>query len=199
MYRRDRPTRTGATMTTAIRCGTLIDGTGSDPVRNVTLVLDDTTIVDVKRDGEVPHDAEVIDAGHLTVMPGMIDCHVHLGSSTWGLQERLLIPFSLIVAHALNHARITLENVSDVASELLGQAALQAKLLAQLLDALLGRQVAQGDNANQTMLAREHGYAADLLVLHHLRRFGHVLVFEAIHQVLRHRFGDRRRARILAN
>src|SRR5437588_6365684 len=96
-------------MTTAIRCGTLIDGTGSDPVRNVTLVLDDTTIVDVKRDGEVPHDAEVIDAGHLTVMPGMIDCHVHLGSSTWGLQERLLIPFSLIVAHALNHARITLE------------------------------------------------------------------------------------------
>src|SRR5207248_5587774 len=68
-----------------------------------------TTIVDVKRDGEVPRDAEVIDAGHLAVMPGMIDCHVHLGSSTWGVQERLSIPFSLIVAHALNHARITLE------------------------------------------------------------------------------------------
>jgi imidazolonepropionase-like amidohydrolase len=42
-------------------------------------------------------------------MPGMIDCHVHLGSSTWGVQERLLAPFSLIVAHALNHARVTLE------------------------------------------------------------------------------------------
>jgi imidazolonepropionase-like amidohydrolase len=98
-------------MTTAIRCGTLIDGTGADPLRNATIIVDvdKATIVDVKRDGEVPREAEVIDAGHLTVMPGMIDCHVHLGSSTWGVQERLLTPFSLIVAHALNHARITLE------------------------------------------------------------------------------------------
>src|SRR5690242_8367899 len=95
--------------TTAIRCGTLIDGTGAEPVRNATLVIEGDTIVDAKRDGEVPGDAQVIDASHLTVMPGMIDCHVHLGSSTWGLQERLLTPFSLIVAHALNHARITLE------------------------------------------------------------------------------------------
>ncbi|MBV8714311.1 MAG: amidohydrolase family protein [Chloroflexi bacterium] len=98
-------------MTTAIRCGTLIDGTGADPVRNATIIcdVDKATIVDVRRDGEVPRDTEVIDAGHLTIMPGMIDCHVHLGSSTWGVQERLLTPFSLIVAHALNHARVTLE------------------------------------------------------------------------------------------
>src|SRR6266851_3960149 len=61
------------------------------------------------RRGQVPRDADVIDAGHLTIMPGMIDCHVHLGSSTWGLQERLLTPYSLTIAHALNHARITLE------------------------------------------------------------------------------------------
>jgi imidazolonepropionase-like amidohydrolase len=95
-------------MSTAIRCGTLIDGTGTDPVRDATLVFDNDTIVAIDKD--VPRDAEqVIDASHLTVMPGMIDCHVHLGSSTWGLQERLLTPFSLIVAHALNHARITLE------------------------------------------------------------------------------------------
>jgi imidazolonepropionase-like amidohydrolase len=95
-------------MSTAIRCGSLIDGTGADPVRGATLVFDGDTIVSIESD--VPRDAEqVIDASHLTVMPGMIDCHVHLGSSTWGLQERLLTPFSLIVAHALNHARITLE------------------------------------------------------------------------------------------
>src|SRR5918911_1275964 len=96
-------------MTIAVRCGTLIDGTGAEPVRGATLVLDGGAIVGVDPDGGVPRDAEVIDAEHLTVMPGMIDCHVHLGSSTWGVQERLLMPFSLIVAHALNHARITLE------------------------------------------------------------------------------------------
>jgi imidazolonepropionase-like amidohydrolase len=95
--------------TIAIRCGTLIDGTGVEPERGATLVIENDTIVGITRGGEVPRDLDVIDAGHLTVMPGMIDCHVHLGSSTWGIQQRLLTPFSLIVAHALNHARITLE------------------------------------------------------------------------------------------
>src|SRR5438874_9077347 len=96
-------------MTTVVRCGTLIDGTGGEPVRGAALVLEGETIVGVSRSGEVPRDAEVVDAGHLTVMPGLIDCHVHLSSSTWGVQERLLMPYSLLIAHALNHARISLE------------------------------------------------------------------------------------------
>jgi len=95
-------------MPTAVRCGTLIDGTGAEPVRGATLVFEGDTIVSVDPSGQVPRDADVVDAAHLTVMPGMIDCHVHLGSSTWGLQERLLTPYSLTIAHALDHARITL-------------------------------------------------------------------------------------------
>ena len=94
-------------MTTAVRCGTFIDGTGADPVRGVTLVLEGNTIVGVG--GSVPRDAEVIDAEHLTVMPGLIDCHVHLCSWPASIQERLLTPYSLTVARALDHARQTLE------------------------------------------------------------------------------------------
>ena len=96
-------------MPTAIRCGTFIDGTGADPVRGATLVFEGNTITSIDPSGQVPRDADVVDAGHLTVMPGMIDCHVHLSSSTWGVQERLLMPYSLTIAHALNHARISLE------------------------------------------------------------------------------------------
>ena len=97
-------------MTTAIRCGTLIDGTETDPLRRATLLFEGDSIVGIDRSGEVPRDAEVIDAEHLTVMPGMIDCHVHFASqSSWGIQERLLTPYSLLIAHALNNARITLE------------------------------------------------------------------------------------------
>src|SRR5215813_5378527 len=97
-------------MTTAIRCGTLIDGTGTDPLRRATLLFEGDSIVGIDRSGEVPRDAEVIDAEHLTVMPGMIDCHVHFASqSSWGIQERLLTPYSLLIGHALNNARITLE------------------------------------------------------------------------------------------
>jgi len=96
-------------MPTAIRCGTFIDGTGADPVRGATLVFEGNTITSIDPSGHVPRDAEVVDAGHLTVMPGMIDCHVHLSTSTWGVQERLLMPYSLLIAHALNHARVSLE------------------------------------------------------------------------------------------
>ena len=97
-------------MTTAIRCGTLIDGTGAEPVRGATLVVDEGAIAAVQRNGEVPRGAEVIDAGELTVMPGLIDCHVHLASSPMSMQERLLTPYSLFVAQALAHARLTLES-----------------------------------------------------------------------------------------
>jgi imidazolonepropionase-like amidohydrolase len=96
-------------MTLAIRCGTLLDGTGRDPVRAATLVVDDGAITAVRADGDVPAGAELIDASHLTVMPGLIDCHVHLGSWPSSVQERLLTPYSLAIARALDHARQTLE------------------------------------------------------------------------------------------
>jgi imidazolonepropionase-like amidohydrolase len=95
--------------TLAVRCGGLIDGTGADPVRGATLVVEDGVITSVARDGSVPRDADVVDASALTVMPGLIDCHVHLMSWPSSLQERLLTPPSLAVARALDHARRTLE------------------------------------------------------------------------------------------
>src|SRR5882762_11876014 len=69
-------------------------GTGADPLRGATLVFEGNTITSIDPSGQVPRDADVVDAGHLTVMPGMIDCHVHLSSSPWGVQERLLMPYS---------------------------------------------------------------------------------------------------------
>jgi imidazolonepropionase-like amidohydrolase len=93
-------------MSLAVRCGTLIDGTGADPRHDVSLLIEGNTIVGI---GEAPRDAEVLDASHLTVMPGMIDCHVHLTSWPASVQDRLLTPYSLTVARALDHARQTLE------------------------------------------------------------------------------------------
>jgi imidazolonepropionase-like amidohydrolase len=96
-------------MTTAVRCGTLIDGTGADPVRGATVIIENDSITAVNRDGDVPRGADVIDAGSMTVMPGMIDCHVHLMSNALSLQQRLLTPYSLGIAQALANAKLTLE------------------------------------------------------------------------------------------
>jgi len=97
-------------MSVAIQCGTLIDGLGRDPIRNAVIVLDGASIVAINIDGSIPRDAEVIDASGLTVMPGMIDCHVHLTSSPpKTLEQRLGTPFSLAVAEALGNAKKTLD------------------------------------------------------------------------------------------
>ena len=86
----------------------MIDGTGADPRKNVTVVIEDGAI---RSFGDAaPKGARVIDASALIVMPGMIDSHVHLWSNAEAIQDRLLVPFSLNVARALANARLTLEH-----------------------------------------------------------------------------------------
>lgn len=57
-----------------VHCGTLFDGTGADPVRDATLVVDDGRIVD----RPLPEDADHVDLGELFVMPGLVDAHSHV-------------------------------------------------------------------------------------------------------------------------
>src|SRR4051812_39232998 len=63
-----------------IRGGLLIDGTGAAPVANATITIVNGRIQSVGRDGAVtiPAGATVIEAAGKTVMPGLVDSHVHL-------------------------------------------------------------------------------------------------------------------------
>lgn len=96
-------------MTTAIVNCTLIDGTGADPAPNTTIVIEGERIERVGAGIEPPRDAEIIDAGGRTVMPGLIDCHVHLYGRVTHLQERLLTPPSLQLFYGARNAQRTLE------------------------------------------------------------------------------------------
>ena len=96
-------------MTTAITNATLIDGTSADPVRNATIIIDDERITQIGAGVAAPRDAEVIDAGGCTVMPGMIDCHVHMLYHPASLQERLLTPPTLQMFLGARNARETLD------------------------------------------------------------------------------------------
>lgn len=95
--------------TVALVNGTLIDGLGRDPVRNAGIVIDDGRIVDGGAGVEPPRGADVIDAGGRTIMPGLIDSHVHLYGRVAGMQERLNMPPSLSLLHATRNAQRTLE------------------------------------------------------------------------------------------
>jgi imidazolonepropionase-like amidohydrolase len=60
-----------------IKAGRLIDGTGKLPLENAMVLIEDTKIKAVGKDIEIPEEAWVIDATGKTVMPGMIDAHMH--------------------------------------------------------------------------------------------------------------------------
>ena len=68
-------------MVKALVGGTVIDGTGRDPIEEAVVLIDGDRIDAVFRNGdmEVPAGAEVIDLSGSTVIPGLIDCHVHVG------------------------------------------------------------------------------------------------------------------------
>ncbi|NIQ04644.1 MAG: amidohydrolase family protein [Candidatus Korarchaeota archaeon] len=63
-----------------IKCGRLIDGTGAEPVEDGVIVIQGTKIAKVGTVNELklPQDATFIDASDKTVMPGLIDSHLHL-------------------------------------------------------------------------------------------------------------------------
>jgi imidazolonepropionase-like amidohydrolase len=96
-------------MTTVVTGATLIDGSGAEPLRNASVVIEGERIVAAGAGIDPPRDAEMIDAAGMTLMPGMIDCHVHLTSNADSLQERMLTPYSLQIAQAFTNARLTLD------------------------------------------------------------------------------------------
>ena len=94
----------------AITNATLIDGSGADPVRGASVVIDDEgRITAVGKLDRLPAEAEVIDAGGRTLMPGLIDSHVHFFSTQKNMQDRALTPPTLAVFEAAENARVTLD------------------------------------------------------------------------------------------
>ena len=62
----------------AIRIEQLIDGTGADARANVTVLIDGGRVASVEAGGAIPAGADVLYDGPGTLLPGLIDAHVHL-------------------------------------------------------------------------------------------------------------------------
>ena len=92
--------------------GFLIDGSGSPPVDRAVVVVENGRISAVGPAGEVevPSDAEVIDVGGMTIMPGLIDAHMHfMGTRTHRLEEYFVIPEQVRLLRCVRDAEALLE------------------------------------------------------------------------------------------
>ena len=63
----------------AVINGTLIDGTGFDPVKNAVLIIQGERVVAVgpRSSIDIPAGAQIIDAQGATILPGFFNAHVH--------------------------------------------------------------------------------------------------------------------------
>ncbi|GAA4000902.1 amidohydrolase family protein [Sphingomonas humi] len=77
---------------TVIYAGTLIDVPGRAPMRNASVVIQGRKIVEIRDGFATIPGARIVDLRSSTVMPGLIDSHVHLGGLDDRLQARLQAP-----------------------------------------------------------------------------------------------------------
>lgn len=90
----------------------IIDGTGRDPIQNGAVVIEGGRIKEVLEGGSpvLPASAQVIDGGGQTLLPGLIDAHVHMGAVQVNISDQHRTHFpSLMVAKTLVIMKETLD------------------------------------------------------------------------------------------
>jgi imidazolonepropionase-like amidohydrolase len=95
----------------AITNGTVIDGRGSDPMTEGVVLIEGERITAVGHRNQVsiPRDATVIDAAGGSILPGLIDTHVHFTLEYLDVLRMLLTPPSLSLLQTIPRMRATLE------------------------------------------------------------------------------------------
>ncbi|WP_202320263.1 metal-dependent hydrolase family protein [Archaeoglobus neptunius] len=93
--------------------GKVIDPAGDRVIGRGRIIIDSGKIVDAGSVSEVdvPDSSSVIDTGGLTIMPGLIDAHMHITGFRSGdyVRESLLTPFGVFVARAIKDLEAMLD------------------------------------------------------------------------------------------
>ncbi|WP_062515677.1 amidohydrolase family protein [Halobacillus sp. KGW1] len=94
-----------------IKNGTLLDGTGAEPIPDAVVLINGTKIEAVGSDIHLPEDieVEVIDADQGYILPGLIDTHVHMVMELKDIGESLNEPFTLKFYQAIHYMKRTLD------------------------------------------------------------------------------------------
>lgn len=96
---------------TAVKAGHLVDVEAGTVLADQTVIIRDGKIEAVGKELAIPAGANVIDLSHMTVLPGLIDCHTHLadGAHTQEPLTQLQKSASQAVLESVPNARVTLE------------------------------------------------------------------------------------------
>lgn len=74
----------------ALKNMTIIDGTGASPIKGKTIVVEDGVITGIIDSDDFAKDIQAIDLSGKTIMPGLIDAHIHLFGAAENLDKELM-------------------------------------------------------------------------------------------------------------
>ncbi len=80
-------------MKQAFLASRIFEGTTRDYRSNTALLLEGLQIVALVPQSQVPAEYQAVDLGPLSVLPGLIDCHVHLVGAAMGDSGEFDQPF----------------------------------------------------------------------------------------------------------
>jgi len=110
-------------MTLVLDGGRLIDGSGRDPAERSRVVVEGNRIAAVGTAAppsgvEPPRGAAVLELDGLTVLPGLIDLHTHMGIVTVG--DLASLPLAVVAAQLFRNAELCLLSGHTTAREVAG-------------------------------------------------------------------------------
>jgi len=125
--------------TIAIVGAILVDGTGAEPIRDAVVLVEGCEVVAAGRSAsiDVPAEAKIIDAGGRTLLPGLIDAHVHIFAPEFVTAPPKGDPTAYAAAIAIRNLRCALQagvtTVRDVCGPRLNLALRSARRHGQLI------------------------------------------------------------------
>src|SRR4051794_1948385 len=109
-------------MTTTYLAARVVDGVSDRPIEDGAVSVDGERIVAVGRRGEVAPGTQTVELGDATLLPGLVDAHVHL---VWSAsaephevveRESLALTALRTAANARRHLRAGVTTVRDLGS-----------------------------------------------------------------------------------
>lgn len=107
-------------MALVLEGGRLIDGTGRDPLERARVVVEGNRIAAVGPSGSggLPRGADVLELDGLSVLPGLIDLHTHMGIVSIG--EQAALPLAVVAGELFRNAELCLLSGHTTAREVAG-------------------------------------------------------------------------------
>jgi len=94
----------------AIEGGNLLDVNRKELVENVTVLIQDSKIMNIGKKISIPQNYKIIDADGLTIMPGLIDTHLHfIGVTSGNPVDWIVEPNFLQAMRTISQAREVLD------------------------------------------------------------------------------------------